>query len=583
MDDAANLNINIAGAQTISLNQAITIGTLNLGDTGSSYYGVTLANGTGGSLIFDVGSGNAAIAKAASSNTAADTISATITLNDNLDISNAATNGGLTVSGNIGDGGAAKSINKLGAGTLTLTGTNTFSGGMNILNGTVSLSTNNSAGTGTITLGDSSGSNNATLFNGGAAGSLLLITNNISVAAGSSGTLSILGNNNNITNSGSLTLGNNLTVSSGNVGKTVYFTGTTTETSLTPLTITNINSLTTFTGPLVISSGGLTFAHNTTVVLIIGPGNISGTGSLTFNANSSGAFTVSAASINNSGSITNGGAGSGATTISGAIGSSVGAIVQNSATSQLTLSGANGSSSWPIYIKAGTVYDNGTSGSLGTGIITLGDDTPGNNNSATLQTGLNAPASNNPIVVQAGSSGTLAIYNSIGQNATLPGAITLNNNLMVKGYDGVGVNRKTLKLSGNISGTGNITIVNNQANGAQTYSLVELAGASINFIGAITNTGTCFAGNNVTISGPIGTNVTAVVQNSATSALILSGTNNYTGPTAINAGTVIISGSGKLGNGNYEGAISNNGALVYSNTAVQTLGGVISGSGTLTQ
>ena len=44
----------------------------------------------------------------------------------------------------------------------------------------------------------------------------------------------------------------------------------------------------------------------------------------------------------------------------------------------------------------------------------------------------------------------------------------------------------------------------------------------------------------VLINAVIGPNVTGVTQNSATSPLILSATNTYTGPTIVNAGTMVI-------------------------------------------
>lgn len=66
-------------------------------------------------------------------------------------------------------------------------------------------------------------------------------------------------------------------------------------------------------------------------------------------------------------------------------------------------------------------------------------------------------------------------------------------------------------------------------------------------------------------------------------ALLLDGTNGYAGETTIGAGTVILGGSGRLGNGVYAGTIRNDGGLVYESTAAQTLGGVISGTGSLTK
>ena len=68
-------------------------------------------------------------------------------------------------------------------------------------------------------------------------------------------------------------------------------------------------------------------------------------------------------------------------------------------------------------------------------------------------------------------------------------------------------------------------------------------------------------------------------------SLILSGANAYAGPTTIGGGGALtITGSGNLAGGSYPGSIANSGgALVYSSSVPQTLSGIISGSGTLTQ
>lgn len=64
------------------------------------------------------------------------------------------TNGfNLTLAGVIADGAGAGSLTKIGAGTLTLTGVNTFSGGLNLNVGTVSVGADSALGTGPLNFG----------------------------------------------------------------------------------------------------------------------------------------------------------------------------------------------------------------------------------------------------------------------------------------------------------------------------------------------------------------------------------------------------------------------------------------------
>ena len=98
IDDTANLNNAIAGAETVSLNATITIGTLTIGDT-TTTSAFTLAGGTGGTLIMDVSTGGTSITKVGAST--GDTISANIQFNDALTITNSSTAGVLTISGTL--------------------------------------------------------------------------------------------------------------------------------------------------------------------------------------------------------------------------------------------------------------------------------------------------------------------------------------------------------------------------------------------------------------------------------------------------------------------------------------------------
>src|SRR5204863_7728367 len=111
--------------------------------------------------------------------------------------------------------------------------------------------------------------------------------------------------------------------------------GTITSSSATSATLTIGNNSTgagAYTGKLNLIWNEL--ASNGSIT-----GTFTNTGNITLNAN--GAGTIALSAVNNTGTITNSGTGSGATTISGVIGTNVLGVVENSATSQLNLSGAN--------------------------------------------------------------------------------------------------------------------------------------------------------------------------------------------------------------------------------------------------
>ena len=66
--------------------------------------------------------------------------------------------------------------------------------------------------------------------------------------------------------------------------------------------------------------------------------------------------------------------------------------------------------------------------------------------------------------------------------------------------------------------------------------------------------------------------------------LTLSGVNTYTGGTSNSpTSTLLIGGAGQLGGGTYAANITNNGILTYASSAIETLSGVISGTGSLNQ
>lgn len=151
----------IVGAQTVRLQQDVTVGNLTFGDAVGSQGAVTIANGTGGpwTLTLDNTTGNASVL---SQGTANNTISADVAFADTVDFTTLVN---ATLSGNItGSGG----LNKEGLMTLTLSGSSVTYTGATVVNGTGTTETNASTLTfGTGVTGASSSSiavnNNAIL------------------------------------------------------------------------------------------------------------------------------------------------------------------------------------------------------------------------------------------------------------------------------------------------------------------------------------------------------------------------------------------------------------------------------------
>ena len=153
---------------------------------------------------------------------------------------------------------------------------------------------------------------------------------------------------------------------------------------------------------------------------------------------------------------------------------------------------------------------------------------------------------------------------------------------------------KVVTWNGNLGGNWNITTTANWfANGVagQTYFDNDPV------VFDDTATGTTSVTNTVPVApGGITVNNTNRAYTlggspiTSSSGLIKNGPNTLTlngaatlGPMAINAGTVAIGGAGQLNGGNYSLPITDNGTLSYNSSAAQTLSGIISGTGSLTQ
>ncbi len=154
-----------------------------------------------------------------------------------------------------------------------------------------------------------------------------------------------------------------------------------------------------------------------------------------------------------------------------------------------------------------------------------------------------------PITMNGGTLVATAVHDS-GYSYLLKGDVTVNSNSTISGP---GITLGSAAITGtafNVSGGATLTVDSGFTNGpsptwprSQASYLTKVGGGT----------------------------------------MLLNGTNTYTGDTTISNGVLWVDGSGVLNNGNYDGNISiaTNGRLVIGTTANQSLGGIISGLGSL--
>ena len=141
--------------------------------------------------------------------------------------------------------------------------------------------------------------------------------------------------------------------------------------------------------------------------------------------------------------------------------------------------------------------------------------------------------------------------------------------------------------------TGFLALYDNESSVTRTFNVGELSGVAGSIVwgqpstaNAVTlsvgalNTSSTFAGS-LRNNWNSDTTSTLSLAKVGSGTLTLTGVSNHTGATTINSGTLEIGGAGQLGSGNYAIPITNNGTLAINSTASQTLGGAISGTGSL--
>ncbi|BDU21916.1 hypothetical protein DYGSA30_33730 [Dyella sp. GSA-30] len=425
-----------------------------------------------------------------------------------------------------GTGGVVKQ----GAGTLTLSGVNTYSGGTNINAGILALSGGGAlAANGAVTIGatsalDISGSSaNQTIGNLiGVAGSQVLLGARTLTTGGAA----------NSTFAG---------VISGSGGLVKQGAGT--------LTLSGAN---TYSGGTTVNAGAL--QGDTTSL----QGNIADNASLIFNQAANGTF---AGVISGTGALSKQGAGvltlSGANTYSG--GTTIGAG---------TLQGDTTSLQGNIVDNAALVFNQAIDGSFAGAISGTGTLNKQGAGTLTLS-GTNTYTGGTTI-----GAGTLQ-----GTTASLTGAIVDNaalvfnqatNGTFVGGISGTG---SLTKL-----GTGTVTLSGaNSYSGGTVITAGALQGDTSSLQGNITDNASLIFGQAVdgTFAGVVSGTGNLIKQGAGT--LTLTGTNTYSGGTTISAGAL------QINTGNITGNILDNASLIFNQPTDGTYAGAVSGTGSLTK
>jgi autotransporter-associated beta strand protein len=459
-----------------------------------------------------------------------------------------------TLSGVVSGAGA---LQKIGGGTLVLTGANTFSGGANVFAGTLAVGGATALSTGAVNLSDGA--------------TLQVLVNNLNIG----NSIALIGG------SAALdTVANTVTLSGPISGA-----GALEKLGSGDLILTGVNN---FSGGANITAGTLSVANASA----LGSGALSINGGATFQILANGVNVANAVSLLGGAGIVD--AGANTATISGPISGAGGLYKVGSG--ELILSGAN-SFSGGATVAAGTLGV-GASGALGAGAAMLGSGT-------TLQfTASNLSLANDIALAGSGS----VTVDTGAQSETLLGVISGSGALQKIGAGVLALTGANTFSGGANVAAGTIGVGNSAALGAGTVNLSGGAtlqvlannlniGNSVALLGGGSNVDT--QSNTVTLSGPV--SGSGALNKLGDGELVLAGANAFTGGATVGAGTLGLGASGALGSGvltlnpgaglqftaagvNVPNAIALSGPGLYQiDTASQSaaLSGAISGPGAL--
>ena len=571
--------LNPTTSNTYTGTTGIIRGILRLGKTNALPTGTTLdvdsTSSVGDAAVFDLASFSQTVA--ALQDTASD---AAGTIRNSV----ASTTSTLTVNqagttvfqGLIENGSGTVALVKGGAGTLTLTGSNTFSGGVTVgaSSGTLIAevsSTKNSLGSGAASVGT---------------GSTLQVSN---INTTTDTTVS-----NTLTGSGQLILN----FAAGTTARNTYMSNVTGFTGTIRLSNAgstgdkwNASGLGTIAAALTIDSGSQLFAGSGTTtfsngISVTGTGNSESRGAIRLGGtvggdiSLAGSTTIGGEGGTLSGDITSGasgtqtltfaGSGTGNATVSGNIGGGTGtiALVQNKSGGTLTLSGTN-TFTGNTTLTAGKIVVSNTA-ALGAAGRTL----QFNGSSTTLDLATDTSVNAYVLDLTSGNTATIEVNRATSGAAITHtmGAPTFGNStLNVTAGANVASGTPTLALNGisltaGVAGLGTMTLNPTTANIAVNGNITR-PGSSAN---SLTLSGTS-SGNTITgaISGALALTMTG------TGTWSLSGNNTHTGLTSTSAGTLVLTGNNSIGRVDVNGGtflVSGGTTSLSSYLTVNTLG-----------
>jgi len=533
--------LTLGGANTYTGTTTINAGTLRYGANNAIASGAVVVNNGG---TYDLNNFSDTIgALTVNSGTTGGTVTTgtgTLTLGGNVTSSGGAAN--ATISGNLALGGATRTftttnaadgleisaavsgavgLTKAGAGTLTLSGNNSYSGTTTINAGTLTAAGGSAiADTSQVTLANTAGAT-LNLANSETIG-------NLSGGGATGGNVTLGANTLTVNEAGTTTYGG---IISGTGGLTKAGAGT--------MTLSGAN---TYTGATNISVGTLTLGNNERI------------------ADSSAVIVASGATFNlgNYGETFGSLAGAGTVTKSG------------TTARTLAVGGDNASTTF-----SGVIQQTGT-GALsltknGNGTLAL--------SGANTYTGVTTINAGTLVAANNTALGTLAGGTTVANGATLAlqGGITVGAEALSINGTGVGGDGALRNLGGNNTLGGTVTLAGNAEIQSDGGTLTLNAANSVT--GATRNLTIDGAGN-TTINGTITTTSGTLTKN-GTGTLTLSGNNTYTGATAVNAGTVAVTANNALGTTANGTTVASGATLDFRNVVYATTEAVTLNGGTL--